>query len=85
MKKIKKSNDLQKQQLSLLASLPGVGEKLATRMLKRFGTPLGALTSTQADLAKVEGLGSERAKKIKKMLGSRSVHHKPSDQRTLHD
>jgi len=40
IKKIKKSNDLQKQQLSVLCSLPGVGEKTAIRMLEKFGTPL---------------------------------------------
>jgi len=85
IKKIKKSADLQRQQLSLLASLPGVGEKLAVRMLERFGTPRGAMTSTAADLAKVEGLGGERARKIRKMLDSKSRHRKASDQKTLHD
>lgn len=85
LKKIKKSNDVQKQQLSILASLPGVGEKLATRMLQRFGTPMAVLKSSVSDLAKVEGLGNQRAKKIKKMLGSKSVHYKPSSQKTLHD
>ena len=36
LKKIKKSNDLQRQQLSALCSLPGVGEKLAVRMLGKI-------------------------------------------------
>jgi len=85
VKKIKKSADLQRQQLSVLASLPGVGEKLAVRMLERFGTPRGAMTSTAAELARVEGLGGERAKKIRKMLDSKSRHRKASDQKTLHD
>ncbi len=85
LKKIKKSNNLQKQQLSFLASLPGVGEKLATRMLKKFATPLGVLNSTTAELAKVEGLGTKRAEKIKKMLDSKSKHYKSSKQKTLHD
>ena len=40
IKKIRKSNDLQKQQLSMLCSLPGVGEKTSIRMLEKFGTPL---------------------------------------------
>ena len=34
LKKIKKSSDLQKQQLSVLCSLPGIGEKFAVRMLE---------------------------------------------------
>lgn len=85
LKKIKKSSDIERQQLSVLCSLPGIGEKFAVRMLKKFGTPLKVLTATTADLAKVEGLGEARAKKIKKMLDSKSKLLKKSNQRTLHD
>ena len=85
LKKIKKSGDQQRQQLSVLCSLPGIGEKLAVRMLERFGTPLDALSATAADLAKVEGLGKSRAALIKKMLESHSRHEKKSGQKTLHD
>jgi len=85
LKKIKKSSDLQRQQLSVLCSLPGVGEKLATRMLEKFGTPLRVLSASSVELAKVEGLGKERAKKIKDMLESKSKFLKSSNQKTLHD
>ena len=85
LKKIKKSSDLEKQQLSTLCSLPGVGEKFAVRMLEKFGTPLKAFTATTSDLAKVEGLGQARAKKIKKTLESKSKFLKESNQKTLHD
>ena len=85
LKKIKKSSDLEKQQLSTLCSLPGVGEKFAVRMLEKFGTPLNVFTATSADLAKVEGLGQARAKKIKKTLESKSKFLKESNQKTLHD
>ena len=85
LKKIKKSNDLEKQQLSTLCSLPGIGEKFAVRLLEKFGTPLKALTATTSELAKVEGLGESRAKKIKKMLESKSKFLKKSNQKTLHD
>jgi len=85
LKKIKKSSDIERQQLSVLCSLPGIGDKFAIRMLEKFGTPLKVLTATTADLAKVEGLGETRAKKIKKMLDSKSKHTKKSDQKTLHD
>ena len=44
LKKIKKSNDVQKQQLSVLCSLPGVGEKIAIRMLEKFESPLKVLS-----------------------------------------
>jgi len=83
LKKIKKSSDLERQQLSSLCSLPGVGEKFAVRMLEKFGTPLKAFTATTAELAKVEGLGEARAKKIKKVLDTKSKHLKKSNQKTL--
>ena len=85
LKKIKKSSDLQKQQLSVLCSLPGIGDKFAVRMLEKFGTPLRVFNATTAELAKVEGLGDVRAKKIKTMLDSKSRFLKKSNQKTLHD
>ena len=85
LKKIKKSSDLEKQQLSVLCSLPGIGEKFAVRMLTKFGTPLKVFSATTAELAKVEGLGEARAKKIKKTLDTKSKFLKKSDQKTLHD
>jgi DNA excision repair protein ERCC-4 len=85
LKKIKKSNDLEKQQLSSLCSLPGVGEKFAVRLLEKFGTPLKVFNATTAELAKIEGLGNVRAKKIKNILESQSSHLKESNQKTLHD
>ena len=83
LKKIKKSDDLSRQQLSVLCSLPGIGEKLATRMLAKFGSPSKTLNASLADLAKVEGLGEARAKKIKQMLDQQSKLHKESNQKTL--
>ncbi|MBI5698586.1 MAG: heavy metal resistance protein CzcA, partial [Thaumarchaeota archaeon] len=83
LKKIKKSDDTQRQQLSVLCSLPGIGEKLATRMLEKFGSPSKTLNASLADLAKVEGLGEARAKKIKQMLDRQSKLHKESNQKTL--
>ncbi|MEZ8031801.1 MAG: ERCC4 domain-containing protein, partial [Nitrosopumilus sp.] len=68
LKKIKKSSNLETQQLSTLCSLPGIGEKFAVRMLEKFGTPLKVFSATTSELAKVEGLGESRAKKIKNML-----------------
>jgi len=85
LKKIKKSSNLQKQQLSVLCSLPGIGEKFAVRMLEKFGTPFKVFIATSTELAKVEGLGEARAKKIKKMLQSKSKFLKESNQKTLHD
>ena len=85
LKKIKKSNDIQKQQLVALSSLPGVGEKLAIRMLEKFGSPSKVFNASSTELAKVQGLGNARAKKIKKMLEMKSKHLKKSSQKTLHE
>ena len=85
IKKIRKSNDLQKQQLSILCSLPGVGEKTAIRMLEKFGTPLRVLSSSTIELSKVGGLGEARAKNIKKALQAQSKHLKKTSQKTLRD
>jgi len=83
--KIRKSNDVQKQQLSILCSLPGVGEKTAIRMLEKFGTPLRVLSSSTTELSKVGGLGEARAKNIKKALQAQSKHLKKTSQKTLRD
>jgi DNA excision repair protein ERCC-4 len=83
IKKIKKSNDIQLQQLYSLNSLPGVGEKLAIRMLEKFGSPLKVFNATHAELAKVEGLGEKRAKNIRKMLSAKSKYIKKSNQKKL--
>lgn len=85
LKKIKKSDDIQKQQLSVLCSLPGVGEKLATRMLEKFGSPSNTLKASYTELAKIQGLGESRALKIRKMLDAESKSKKKTDQKTLHD
>jgi len=85
LKKIKKSSDLQKQQLTTLCSLPGVGEKFAVRMLEKFGTPLRVFTATTSEISKVEGLGEARAKKIKKVLETKNKLLKKTNQKTLHD
>ena len=85
LKKIRKSNDLEKQQLSTLCSLPGVGDKFAIRMLEKFGSPIRALNASTSELAKVEGLGEARSKKIKKILESKSKLLKKSNQKTLHE
>ena len=85
IKKIRKSDDIQRQQLSVLSSLPGVGEKLAIRMLEKFGTPLRVFSASSTELSKISGLGELRAKKIKKMLQVKSKHMKKISQKTLHD
>jgi DNA excision repair protein ERCC-4 len=71
LKKIKKSNPFYIQQLYVLTSLPGIGTKLATRLLDKFHSPKNVLNASMAELARVPGLGNMRAEKIKKILDTR--------------
>ncbi len=68
LKKIKKSNPFYIQQLYILTSLPGIGPKLATRLLAKFHSPKNVLNASIADLARVPGLGNMRAEKIRRLL-----------------
>ena len=85
LKKIRKSGNLQQQQLSILCSLPGVGEKLATRMLEKFGSASNSLNASSVELSKINGMGEARAQKIRKILDAKTVNAKNNDQKTLHD
>jgi len=84
LRKIKKENPIYIQQLSVLASLPGVGEKLAARMLKKFDTPIRALNATAAELSIIPGFGLMRAERMRKVLDT-SNDVKKVLQRTLFD
>lgn len=68
LRRIKKSNPIYIQQLSILSSLPGIGDKLAVRMLEKFRTPQRALSASIAELARIPGFGNARAEKIRKIL-----------------
>ena len=84
LRKIKKENPIQIQQLSVLASLPGIGEKLAARMLKKFHTPIRALNASAAELATIPGFGLARAERVRKVLNT-SNNVKQVVQSTLFD
>ena len=85
LKKIRKSGNLQQQQLSILTSLPGVGEKLASRMLEKFGSPSISLNASSVELSKINGMGEARAQKIRKILDATIKSDKKTGQKTLHD
>src|SRR5919198_559370 len=85
MRKIKKENPIYIQQLSVLASVPGVGEKLAARMLKKFHTPIRALNASAAELATIDGFGLARAERVRKILDVPHNNTKQVIQKTLFD
>jgi DNA excision repair protein ERCC-4 len=70
LKRIKKNNPEHIQQLSILSSIPGVGDKLAVRMLDKFQTPNRALNASAAELARITGFGTERAARVRRILDS---------------
>jgi hypothetical protein len=68
LKRIKKGNPEYIQQLSIISSLPGIGDKLAVRMLDKFQTPIKALNASSAELARISGFGTERAARVRRIL-----------------
>lgn len=70
LKKIRKENPVFLQQLSVLSSVPGVGDKLAARMLEKFKTPQRALNASAAELATIPGFGLARAQRLRKIMES---------------
>ena len=71
LKKKIRAGDLEQLQLFLVATLPGVGPKLADRLLRRFGTVRRVFGASVAELASVEGVGRAKAEKIVEVLNSR--------------
>ena len=84
LRKIKKENPVYLQQLSVLSSVPGVGDKLAARLLNKFNTPARALSASAAELATIPGFGLARAERVRRVLDSPSSASKVI-QRTLFD
>ena len=82
LKRIKKVNPEYIQQLSIISSLPGVGDKLAARMLDKFQTPIRALNASSAELARISGFGTERASKVRRILDNMSRQTSNSTSRT---
>jgi len=58
--------DLKSLQVQTLATLPGVGEKLAQELLNHFGSIYGVVTASKEELAKV--IGPKRAEKVYRFL-----------------
>jgi len=58
------------QQSYLLQSLPGVSETMAEALLRHFASIQELLSASEADLAKVKGIGNKKAREIAKVLGT---------------
>ena len=85
LKRIRKGNPRYIQQLSILSSLPGVGDKLAVRMLDRFQTPKRALNASAAELARISGFGTERAARVRRILDNTTNQNDNDISQTMED
>ena len=68
-----RSKSFSQQQAYLVSSLPGVGRKLAERLLRKFGTPRRVMSLTQGELSLTPGIGWKRAERIKRLLDEQYV------------
>ena len=66
-----KAKSLPQQQLYLVSSLPGIGRRLAERLLSKYGSPRRVMGLTAGELALTQGIGWKRAEKIKGVLDAR--------------
>ncbi len=56
------------KQMFVIASLPNIGEELAARLLRHFGSIRNVFRASKEDLEKVEGIGGVKAERIIKLL-----------------
>ena len=63
------------QQVYLLSSLPGVGRRLAEKLLSKYGTPRRVMALTAGELAMTGGIGWKRAEKSKEVLDSKYARY----------
>ncbi len=73
-----KAKSVPQQQLYLVSSIPGVGRKLAEKLLSKYETPRRVMSLTAGELALIPGIGWKRAEKIKEMLDTRFTRFKES-------
>ena len=67
----KKPKDIEAQRRFVLRALPGVGEKLAEELLKKFGSIENIAKASEEELMEVEKLGKKKAKRIVEVLRGR--------------
>ncbi len=77
-----KSKSLPMQQLYLVGSIPGVGRKLAEKLLTKYGSPRRVMSLTAGELALTQGIGWKRAEKIKEMLDTKFSRYREGEAQT---
>ena len=64
---------IEEARMGLLSSLPGIGPKLAHRLLHHFGSARKVFFASVAELTTVEGIGRMKATKIAAILDSQEL------------
>jgi DNA excision repair protein ERCC-4 len=70
-----KAKTVPQQQLYLVSSMPGIGRKLAEKLLSKYGTPRRVMSLTAGELALTQGIGWKKAERIKAMLDTKYTKH----------
>lgn len=66
-----RSKSVPKQQVYMVSSMPGVGRKLAERLLLKYGTPRRVMSLTKGELSMTQGIGWKRAERIRELLDTK--------------
>ena len=78
-----KTNDPSLDQVYFVSALPGIGTKLARRLLESFKTPSAIIKASIPELAKVQGVGRAKAVRIRKILDKKFAGAKETSQAKL--
>ena len=70
-----KAKSVPQQQLYLVSAMPGIGRKLAEKLLSKYGTPRRVMGLTAGELAMTQGIGWKKAERIKNMMDATFTKH----------
>ena len=70
-----KAKSVSQQQLYLVSAMPGIGRKLAEKLLSKYGTPRRVMGLTTGELAMTRGVGWKKAERIKSMMDTTFTKH----------
>jgi ERCC4-type nuclease len=77
-----RAKSVPQQQLYVVSSMPGVGRKLAEKLLVKYGTPRRIMSLTAGELALTQGIGWKRAEKIKELLDTKYARYQETKTQT---
>jgi DNA excision repair protein ERCC-4 len=66
-----KAKSVPQQQLYLVSAMPGIGRKLAEKLLSKYGTPRRIMGLTAGELALTQGIGWKKAERIREMMDTK--------------